>query len=252
MEKSIKDAIIEIARCEGKECCEKIRGTQTSEVFQLPDPFNGKIDIAKIMVISSNPSIDETLEELYPTDDWSDDEIVDFFYNRFEKYVKSSEVLNKNREFSKKKVTYWSHINNRVKEIFKLADKNEIIPGEDYCITEVVHCKSKGEEGVTEAVKTCSAAYLKKVVKLSHAKVLVIVGSVAKKTFCEQYNLMKYIDCSLISEPENIEEIERLIYFMPAPNAWCKKILDKRFADYPDELNRFKEWMQKDYQINLK
>jgi hypothetical protein len=47
-------------------------------------------------------------------------------------------------------VPYWSSIRARARELLPDA-----VPGEDYAITEIVHCKSEHEKGVREAAKTC-------------------------------------------------------------------------------------------------
>jgi hypothetical protein len=51
------------------------------------------------------------------------------------------------------------------------------VPGQDYALTEVVHCGSGVERGVDEALETCSSRYLKRVISLSPAKLLVLVGT---------------------------------------------------------------------------
>ena len=61
--------------------CHRIVGLQTGSLFQLPEPWSGQIDIARLLFISSNPSINE-LEE-YPEKSWELHRTTDFFHNRF-------------------------------------------------------------------------------------------------------------------------------------------------------------------------
>ena len=61
--------------------CHKIVGLQTGSLFQLPEPWSRQIDIARLLFIRSNPSINE-LEE-YPKKSWELHRTTDFFHNRF-------------------------------------------------------------------------------------------------------------------------------------------------------------------------
>ena len=80
--------LIEIARCSNFEscvgtACEKIVGFQQETIRQIPEPWSGDILKSKILFVSSNPSLDST--EKYPTSEWDNERIFDFFHNRFSK-----------------------------------------------------------------------------------------------------------------------------------------------------------------------
>ena len=85
----MNNIILEIAKCcevekaklNDSHSCNKIVMSQ-NDSFQLPEPWNGHLDNAEILFISSNPSIDPN--ENYPTASWKDEDIVSFFENRFE------------------------------------------------------------------------------------------------------------------------------------------------------------------------
>ncbi len=64
-------------------------------------------------------------------------------------------------------------------------------PFRDYAMTEVVHCKSKNEVGVKKAAATCADRYLDRVVALSPAEVVVIVGSHAHDRLATDLDLPK-------------------------------------------------------------
>ena len=53
-------------------------------------------------------------------------------------------------------------------------------PGIDFCITELVHCKSRGEVGVSRAFPECAKLHLNKVITLSNACLIIVFGSVVK------------------------------------------------------------------------
>ena len=171
--------------------------------FQLPEPWNGHLDNAEILFISSNPSIDPN--ENYPTASWKGEDIVSFFENRFENTPKN--------EWS----TYW-------RTILKWA--GWIIPNigfDKIAITEIVHCKSKSEFGLTPyCQKTCFNKWLREILKIFKGKYLVVVGSKAKE----------YIKLHLDEEFTNGKKV----IYIPAPNA--RGITDeKRKQDFLDQLH---------------
>lgn len=181
--------LIEIARCPNvKLCldqpnnnhhpCSKIVSAQntTIDAFHLPEPWNGEIDTAPILFVSSNPSINAN--ELYPSWSWSDSQVIDNFNNRFSKnWVK----VENNRYYPKlndgtyaKANTYWGKVRNHAEIIMQ----RKVVAGKDFALTEVVHCKSVNEIGVKEAILECGK-YLPKILELSQASVIVVVGKKA-------------------------------------------------------------------------
>ena len=241
MNNLIQSHLMSVARCPMflNSCntpCEKIVAYQhihNKNLKQTPEPWNGDIENAKILFISSNPSID--FNESYPTSAWTDNQISDFFVNRFskqKKYVKNylyplqanGTYLNKN-----KWVRYWAAIR---KLSQKLLAKENIEPGFDYAITEVVRCKSHKEIGVNEAMNTCSEKFLLETLSLSNAKVFVVVGKQAKDAFQERFQeKIPEAYYTIIK----IGEVERMILSVPHPNARCEKSLEKLFA--PETIN---------------
>ncbi len=136
---------------------------------QLPEPWNGDIVRAPLLFVASNPSIDRM--ERFPTRDrreWSDVQVLEFFGGRFK--------LNSGRPSSQ----YWRCVRMRAAEILRLAPA-DVRPGEHYALTEVVHCKSRQQVGVSAAAETCSARYLEATFKLSTARIVVVLGAVATK-----------------------------------------------------------------------
>jgi len=58
--------------------------------------------------------------------------------------------------------------------------QRKIEPGIDFALTEVVHCKSRREYGVSEARDECSNRYLQRVISVSAAKLLIVYGEQAE------------------------------------------------------------------------
>lgn len=211
---------------DNKNCCSKIVDFQKSKKIeiQLPEPFSGDLYNAPILFISSNPSISR--EEIYPTESWPKKMINDFFVNRFENrgeeasWVFNNKCLNKNGR-SIKSVKYWSSINKRAEEILERS----AIAGKDYCITEIVHCKSWKEIGVELAKEQCKTLFLENLISKSNAKVIIAIGVIAE-------NMLNSKNV-LFGKP---------IYYLPHPNAFKAKTFEKVFNS--EELNTLKSLVQ--------
>lgn len=158
------------------------------EEKQLPEPWNGNIEKARIMFISSNPSISE--KEIYPTDnsaEWPDDRIADFFENRFTNGCRR----NDGTPFS---VNFWTGLikhTNWISEICLGNSIPKICPeGRNYkdhyyklndviVSTELVHCKSKNEIGVNACLND-QFKYMKEIVSLFNGEIIVLFGNYAR------------------------------------------------------------------------
>lgn len=233
------ELLIEIARCHNfinpkktvsengdRHPCKTIVDLQkVGQHRQLPEPWNGDIENSPILFISSNPSINSY--EHYPLDNWKDEEIIDFFKNRFSnerKYVrdyKYPRIITEDTNtivYAKNWVRNWSWVRRRSGELLERT----AIPGKDYTLMEIVRCKSEGEEGVTEAMNQCADNYLKKTLLLTNAKIIIVVGSIAEKKLSEMYSLnfesMTHIE-------KEIEGHNRIIIVSPHSNARGKRTM---------------------------
>lgn len=188
--KSKEDLILAIAKC--KEITEKnaykdknhacnkvvIANKKKLDQFQCPEPFDGKIDKAEYLILSSNPAYDlkETTEKekytvenkmkfpcIYEKDKSIDDNyIIDFFYNRLSRYKNKTYLTNC------MKIAKWvtasddwaySELTTKGKDEFKDEYRDKI------CLAEIVHCKSNKEVGVEEACSKCAEKYLDYILK---------------------------------------------------------------------------------------
>ncbi|WP_053764629.1 hypothetical protein [Leptospirillum ferriphilum] len=218
--------------------CSKIVLSQASP-FQLPEPWNGNLVFAPILFISSNPSINE--KEEYPDYSWEDSHIVSFFENRFQgDQTYDRRVLLKSGEHSQK-VKYWNELRIRTAEILQCAP--EIVEfGKDFSITEVVHCKSRKNKGVKESLDICSQKYLKKILEVSGAKLLVILGKFARmgiKPLLVQEGLPSD---QIFIKPSDFLGQERCLVFLPQPGSAQKRKFESCLSkeDFPFLLNWFR------------
>ena len=198
--------------------------------FQLPEPWNGDIINAPILVISSNPAYSKI--ELYPNLCWPEPMIADFFINRFKdrgpkySWIYNNRVLNINGTRGKP-VRYLISIQKRIEEILLRSVK----PGIDYCITEIVHCKSSNQIGVAKALHQCASRFLTAKIGISGAKIIIGIGSIVRDYF---------------KGKNNINGIP--IIYLPHPNAFKPKTVAKIYTD--EELNKIRDIISN--KINLK
>lgn len=146
---------------------------------QRPEPWNGRLESAPLLFISSNPSIDRS--EPYPTGSWDDGEsIASFFERRFDDHIVDGTRPRKlDGRIAAKPVTYLNEVRRIASNLFDRT----VAPGTDYAITEVVHCKSASRAGLERrggqpgALARCPGRYLRRVVESSGARVMVAVGA---------------------------------------------------------------------------
>lgn len=249
-----KELLHEILSCEnivksrgqfGYTCpCYRIVNSQpNNENCQLPEPWCGRLSVAPILFLSSNPSIDE--DEQFPTAIWKNDKakLEDFYLHRFTtkrkpQWVKDNRILLKDGTYSKNWVRFWAGIGKRAEELLQ----REPLYGEDFVMTEVVKCKSKSEFGVSEAVNACAGKYMKKMLEISPAKMIVVLGRHAREQIIDFLKISPW-DAAQNHLRKEIAGKERLIVFLPAPNAFQAKTFAARFTQ--SELNGFREYLKK-------
>ena len=192
----MKRLLLEIARCEEvkkvfsdeKSPCKEIVKSQGrgKEDSYLPEPWRGHLGTAQILFVSSNPGF--SMESDAPTNRWKKGEsITDYFENSFsggkKEWIKDALYpLLKNGEYKKDHVRYWAAVRKIACELLG-KDKKNIRPGEDYALTEVVHCKSESEKkgGVEEVQPECVKRYLGRILEISGARVVVCSGDKARE-----------------------------------------------------------------------
>lgn len=217
----------------------QVQGVVGLSDFQLSEPWNGRIETAPILFLSSNPSIDST--EDYPTWSTPDDGIEDFFSNRFagkqKEWVKDGKYFLKTDGSYSGAVKFWSAVRKRAEELFQ----REVVPGVDYALSEIVHCKSKQEIGVAEAMNFCSRRYLREILSFSGAIVIVILGDKSKTMVKEVLDISENEINS--SAPVNVGGKDRYVCFLPHPNARKKRTFEAVLS--PEILSQLRLVVQK-------
>lgn len=219
--------------------CREIIASQSCQLdaYQVPEPWSGRIEGAPILFLSSNPSI-STIED-YPTGFWSEEDIDDYFNNRFgggrKKWIiNGTKPLLTDGGYGRS-VHFWSAVRQRAIELLE----RDFTPGMDYALTEIVHCKSLREFGVKQAQAECVESYLLRVLEQAGAKVIVVLGARARGIIQNQFNIPESVS---VSEPIKIESLERLITFLPHPNAQEYRSFSKCLE--PNELERVRSFLR--------
>lgn len=204
----MSDLLLNISHCDevkkaiinSNHPCYSIVSSQNNDLasFQLPEPWNGDIENAIILFLSSNPSFDPNEE--YPKATWSDDKIYQFHNDRFSDsyYIKN-----------KTKVTFWNAMRKCTSWILNIPlDDPELET--HICSTEVVHCKSKKQYGFKEACSMCEEKWLKKTIQEFKGEYLVVMGKPAEERF-RKYRLKN----------RNTIDKKIKVLFVPHPSRWC-------------------------------
>jgi len=189
--------------------------------FQLPEPWRGQIDKARILFLGSNPSIGDdryALQTSTQAQVWESQQLA--FGGGSRPYIIDGIRTTKPNGSPDRVVRYWSSIRARARELIPCA-----VPGEDYAISEIVHCKSKGEEGVTEAARTCYAMHMSAVFSVTAAKVVIVLGKCAKEL------LLGAVAAPSVPSQLELGGKKRTVLFLPHPNArGVKKALAAHYA----------------------
>lgn len=221
-------------------CSDVVREQSPSPIveFQVPEPWSGDLTSAPMLFLSSNPGINNVEE--YPTRAWSDEEVVDFFANRFgggkQAWVRDGLYgRRKDGGYAKGWVRFWAAVRARASELLN----RDAIPGVDYALSEVVHCKSNKEAGVQSASTECVPRWLGQVLEASGAGIIICLGQVSA-------NAVR----SILSIPSGgrisrtlIGGRRRTLLFLPHPNSRQKRTIaacfsDNEIADLRAELAR--------------
>lgn len=246
-----KELMVRIVRCprlrdywigksNGSECAgvagfQRQQGIRIFDESQVPEAWCGDIENAPILFVSSVCGF--APDEHYPLQSWSDDRVCDFFTRRFEENIQDGLYYRRtNGQFSEKWTRYWGAVRSRSRELLG----REPVPGVDYALTEIVHCKSNAEDGVREARETCSQAFLRDVLTLSGARVIVCMGQHVRETFMERFADVIPAEAASAGYADRVRLCgrDRALLFLPHANARKARTIASLF---PEVLPRLRE-----------
>jgi uracil-DNA glycosylase len=197
--------------------------------FQMPEPWSSNLETAPLLFLSSNPSISDS--EQYPSSSNDDAKIEDFFVNRFgggrKQWILNGTRCLKSDQSYGRPVQHWIEVRSRASELFS----REAVPGIDYALSEVVHCKSKKKEGVSEALEECTARYLRSTLSAAAAKIIVALGREAQSAISRLCGLPTD---RVLSGPLEIERMGSYVVLLAAPGSNKKRSFTACLS--PEEL----------------
>lgn len=212
------------ARTDGSHACARVvRSQGTAARRQLPEPWSGHLDTAPILFVGSNPSIAD--DGRFPTSSWSERDTVSYFTRRFDEH---GGWVNR-QEFNT--VRYWTMVRSHARALLG----RDAVPGADFAMTEVVHCKSKSETGVNQALPACARQWLDPVMRESAATVVVLLGRHAEAACADRWGIRPGRGARF-GVP--VAGRSRSVVVLPHPNAREDRTLLRHVA--PAELRRLR------------
>lgn len=144
---------------------------------QVPEPWRGS-HTAPLLLLGSNPSIDP--QDNSPRARETDCEIVDYYtfggLSHFPRIPRAA-----SREAAPKPVRYWAAVRALSASLWGAGSPDEIRPGVDFVLAEVVPYKSTGEIGVRQALPWCLRHLWAPRIQVLQAPVVVVLGAVARE-----------------------------------------------------------------------
>ena len=225
---------IDQARGDAGHPCAGIVGLQQPAQFQKPEPWRGHIDTAPILFVSSNPSIRG--KEAFPPADWKDQHVINHYQRCFDD--DGASIPGHIDKATYNSVQFWREVRGRATEIIG----RQAVQGSDFALTELVHCKSEGEKGVAKAHLTCAGRWLDRVLQVSGASIIVLLGRRARDHCAARWHLDK---AQRVHFDVPVSGGERAVLILPHPNARGPR----KVADFvtPEELARLRALLPPGY-----
>ena len=130
------------------------------------------------------------------------------------------------------RIRFWTGARGLASEILGRPAKQ----GKDFALTELVHCKSTGEKGVRRAHLTCAGHWLDRVLQVSGAVIIVILGAQARDHCAARWGLDKTQPVHYgVATPGR----ERAVVILPHPNARGKRKVADCISD--DDLEKLRD-----------
>lgn len=149
--------------------CETVIAAQRLDhaLRRRPEPWTGKLDRVPILFVTSNPNTEPgkvPKQSEVPTSE----RLLDFYEGYFSRHPESIDTVP-----TWKRMRVWA---GQLLRAHPNADSN-------FALTDAVHCASRQQAGVPEAVKRCATLYLQPIVEASVARLVICCGSAAVSGF---------------------------------------------------------------------
>lgn len=194
---------------------QKDRTTTDASHQPAPEPWVGHLEDARLLFIGPNPGSNKVPETPPPG-------FAHFGANYATIQRVTADAFDPGPPPRFLDASRWEEATGRVRKLrhyqFVYSWARELIdqpvPGQDYALTELARCGSASTADLTQsAVNKCSDLYLDKVLRLSPAVVLVMLGQLVQQTMRQRYGLSS----ALVEGPKQIERRARYLVSMPHP-----------------------------------
>ena len=192
---------------------------------QVPEPWRGH-RCAPLLIIGSNPSIDP--QDDTPRHSDSDATIVRYFQRGFSPVFPRKMVRDQvsgDHVPSARAVTYWIQARAIAADLWNL-DAQELRPGIDFALTEVVPYKSKDETGVRKALQESMRRFWAPRIAVLTAPAIVVLGEFARLALGLPRNGITLVNgTAQHGSSEAVISwggIERIVITLPHPSARAK------------------------------
>ena len=177
--------------------------------------------------------------EIFPRGDWADDQIVAFFQDRFDSgggWMSGLRTLLADGTYAERSNHYYAQTRARASE---LLGRTAIL-GRDVAFTEVVHCKSRKEAGVADALDECATRYLTAILAASPARVFIVAGRAAQSAFERAFSSVRVAEG--LAGPIEIAGRQRMVAYLPHPSG---AFGPRTFAAcLPHGLPQLRRWLE--------
>lgn len=224
----------------------------------LPEPWFGNLANAKVLFVSSNPSIDlnhGVTGENYPRASWSDNEIGEWFVRRVDQTwddvpVSFNHPVHKSFLWRCIDGQYRGanpsgrtpqHSWNRTQGIAEELLGSTADPSQNWALTEVVHCKSRDARGVSKALPMCTSKWLNPILQTAiNSNVMVLAGREVRDGWARMVSeTPKYFGKEIRKDVEGAQ-LERALN-----NSFIATFGHRRLVTYmrqPSVANKFGTW----------
>ena len=177
----------------------KSQHVQDAARMQIPEPWIGDIENARLLFIGINPHLDH--DEKYPRlsdaiwregNDWHREMVEGFFLNRFDpgqgytrRNAEGQFYARLRNEGWSRVVKYWGFLYQQAKIAL---NRSHVVPGVDYALMEGVCCKSGNQADIPDY--RCCCQYWQPILRLArNVERVVIVGGLPRALMASIFNI---------------------------------------------------------------
>jgi hypothetical protein len=183
--------------------CEAVIAAQRlpHEARRRPEPWTGQLDKAPILFVTSNPNTEPgrvpKQSEVPPPD-----RLLDFYEGYFNRHPEGIAT-----------VPTWKRMKIWADQLISADPDSDL----NFALTDAVHCASRQQAGVPQALKRCATLYLQPIVEASVARLLICCGSAAASGLTSATYGRVALKVGMSWGPAELWGAERIVAAFPHP-----------------------------------